>query len=83
MFGLINRCEALCMLMAIAAFQNATSTNTTAGYDGGDPYLFLGGDLCEEPRCDCYDTSYSCVGDDVYFLYEYVLIFISTYTYFF
>ena len=37
-----------------------------------DPYLFIGGSICVDTRCDCSGEPIDCVGSDVYITWRYV-----------
>ena len=35
-----------------------------------NPYLFIGGEICEQDRCDCYGMELNCVGDAIFAKWE-------------
>ena len=39
----------------------------------GDSYVFIGGDICSEDRCECYGFELSCVGENIFTEWRYVL----------
>ena len=45
---------------------NRPSTVPTPAPTFENPYLYIGGDICEQDRCDCYQASRACTGDAIY-----------------
>ena len=45
-------------------------TSKTQAPTFSDPYLYIGGDICTNNRCECHSEDITCVGDDIWAKWE-------------
>ena len=52
-----------------------TTKMPTASPTFEDPYLFIGGDICDKDRCSCSGWELTCTGPDIYNEWRFVNVF--------